>query len=95
MASELIFYRVNHLNQTLRQQEKKHVGAFPTDLSWIVSGGRAEPTNLTKILRVSLWHTSNRLDMKCFWWTCRDLNSGPLPCQGSDLPTDLRAQWVA
>ena len=44
MASELIFYRVNHLNQTGRQQEKKHVGAFPTDLSWIVSGGRAEPT---------------------------------------------------
>ena len=24
-------------------------------------------------------------------WTCRDLNSGPLPCQGSDLPTDLHA----
>ena len=21
------------------------------------------------------------------WWTCRDLNSGPLPCQGSALPS--------
>ena len=29
------------------------------------------------------------------WWTCRDLNSGPLPCQGSDLPTDLHAQMGA
>ena len=28
-------------------------------------------------------------------WTCRDLNSGPLPCQGSDLPTDLHAQMGA
>ena len=27
-------------------------------------------------------------------WTCRDLNSGPLPCQGSDLPTDLHAHCV-
>ena len=36
--------------------------------------------------------TSKRLTE---WWTCRDLNSGPLPCQGSDLPTDLHAHLGA
>ena len=28
------------------------------------------------------------------WWTRRDLNSWPLPCQGSDLPADLRAHLL-
>ena len=25
-------------------------------------------------------------------WTCWDSNPGPLPCKGSDLPSDLQAQ---
>ena len=28
------------------------------------------------------------------WWTCRDLNSGPLPCQGSALQAAPHAQWT-
>ena len=49
----------------------------------------------TESQRWKPWCTSTKSGEKRVWWTCRDLNSGPLPCQGSDLPTDLHAQMGA
>ena len=61
-------------------------------LDEIVNGGRAEPKTEAMSSESVLAAQSTPLkSINAEEWTCRDLNSGPLPCQGSDLPTDLHA----
>ncbi len=48
-----------------------------------------------RLIAFILWLNGQQSWINHIWWTCRDLNSGPLPCQGSDLPTDLHAQMGA
>lgn len=51
-------------------------------LYWVILGGSILPGRDK---------SSGALVIK---WTCWDLNPGPLPCKGSDLPADLQAHML-